>query len=235
MLMKETGIALIFARGGSKRIPDKNIKLFKAKPIISYPITTCLDAKIFDKVIVSTDSAKIQTIAQSYGAETPFTRSEKSSNDNASTLDAIIESLELFEKEFQYLPQFLCLMYATSVFTDPTELALAWKNFTASNHDSLMTLAKHSSPPQRGLVVKNNHTEYWMEEQAQKRSQDLEEIYFDAAQYYMVRTEVILKQKKFLTKNTGYNILPSMYVQDIDTTEDWAIAEVKYEIKNNLR
>lgn len=220
-------IAIITARGGSKRIPQKNIKEFCGRPIIAYSIEAALKAGCFDVVMVSTDSEEIAEIAKQYGAEVPFLRSETTSNDFATTADVLTEVLneytEIGEK-FDYM----CCIYPTAPFVTDEKLKNAVDMLQSSEADSLMPVVAFSFPPQRGNIIRNGKLEYQYPQYAKKRSQDLEEIYHDCGQFYICRVSSFMESKSLISENTIPFILPDEEVQDIDNLSDWMLAEVKY-------
>ena len=222
-----SSIAIITARGGSKRIPKKNIKIFCGKPIIAYSIEAALKSGCFDTVMVSTDSDEIAEIAKKYGAEVPFLRSVETSNDYATTADVLTEVVnEYSRKGIQY--DLMCCLYPTAPFVNADKLKKAVNMIKNSDADSLMPVVAYSFPPQRSNIIRNGKLEYQYPEYAQKRSQDLEQIYHDCGQFYMCKVDSFMKEKKLVTGNTIPFILPEEEVQDIDNLSDWAIAELKY-------
>lgn len=221
-------VAIITARGGSKRIPRKNIKEFCGKPILAYSIKAALKSNLFDEVMVSTDDEEIAGIAKKYGASVPFMRSEKTSNDFATTEDVLVEVLSEYKKLGKEFSE-VCCIYPTAPFVTSEKLVIA-KNILEENPgaDSVMPVVQFSFPPQRGLVVKNNFLTYMYPENATKRSQDLEPIYHDCGQFYFCKTESLLKYHDVVGKATLPLIVSELEVQDIDNLSDWAIAEMKY-------
>ena len=221
-------VAIITARGGSKRIPRKNIKEFCGKPILAYSIEAALKSNLFDEVMVSTDDEEIAGIAKKYGASVPFMRSEKTSNDFATTEDVLVEVLSEYKKLGKEFSE-VCCIYPTAPFVTSEKLVIA-KNILEENPgaDSVMPVVQFSFPPQRGLVVKNNFLTYMYLENATKRSQDLEPIYHDCGQFYFCKTESLLKYHDVVGKATLPLIVSELEVQDIDNLSDWAIAEMKY-------
>lgn len=220
-------IAIITARGGSKRIPNKNIKDFCGKPIIAYSITAALKSGIFDEVMVSTDSEEIATIAKHYGANVPFMRSAKTSDDFATTNDVIEEVLDKYDKSGIKFDIMACI-YPTAPFINITRLKEAYALIKDDNHRSVMTVTQFSFPPQRGLVLKNGKMIYREEKYRLIRSQDLEPIYHDAGQFYFYK----IVDGKFIDGDYAAIILPETEVQDIDTISDWEIAELKFKLLN---
>lgn len=222
-------IAIITARGGSKRIPHKNIKEFCGKPIIEYSIEAAKQAGIFDTVMVSTDDNKIAEIAKNAGAEVPFMRSEETSNDYATTADVLMEVLEKYkERGIRY--ENACCIYPTAPFVTGYKLRQAMEMLVKEKKDSVMPVVPFSFPPLRGMVINDGKLEYKWQEYAMKRSQDLEEIYHDCGQFYVFRVETFEKEKKLVTDNTAGMIISGLEVQDIDNETDWQLAEMKYRL-----
>lgn len=222
-------IAIITARGGSKRIPHKNIKEFCGKPIIEYSIEAAKQAGIFDTVMVSTDDNKIAEIAKNAGAEVPFMRSEETSNDYATTADVLMEVLEKYkERGIRY--ENACCIYPTAPFVTGYKLRQAMEMLVKEKKDSVMPIVPFSFPPLRGMVINDGKLEYKWQEYAMKRSQDLEEIYHDCGQFYAFRVEPFEKEKKLVTDNTAGMIISELEVQDIDNETDWELAEMKYRL-----
>ena len=228
-------IAIITARGGSKRIPHKNRKEFCGKPIIEYSIEAAKQAGIFDTVMVSTDDNKIAEIAKNAGAEVPFMRSAETSNDYATTADVLIEVLEKYkERGIRY--ENACCIYPTAPFVTGNKLRQAMEMLVKEKKDSVMPVVPFSFPPLRGMVVNNGKLKYKWQEYAMKRSQDLEEIYHDCGQFYVFRVAPFEKEKKLVTDNTAGMIISELEVQDIDNETDWELAEMKYRLlKENGR
>lgn len=222
-------IAIITARGGSKRIPHKNRKEFCGKPIIEYSIEAAKQAGIFDTVMVSTDDNKIAEIAKNAGAEVPFMRSAETSNDYATTADVLMEVLEKYkERGIRY--ENACCIYPTAPFVTGNKLRRAMDMLVNEKKDSVMPVVPFSFPPLRGMVINDGKLEYKWQEYAMKRSQDLEEIYHDCGQFYVFRVEAFEKEKKLVTDNTAGMIISELEVQDIDNETDWELAEMKYRL-----
>ncbi len=223
--MKDKIVAIIPARGGSKRIPKKNIKSFYGKPLIAYSIETALESNLFDKVIVSTDSKEIARVAKEYGAEVQI-RPEELANDYATTAEVIDYVLDNLDKDYKYL----CTIYATAPFLQSKYLIEGFKklkNSTAINSFSATTMP---FPIQRTFKIdKNGRCQMFFPEYYNTRSQDLEEAYQDAGQFYF--TKLNRKSDKIMFGSDSVPIiLPRYLVQDIDTIEDWEMAEIMYKI-----
>ena len=226
-------IAIITARGGSKRIPKKNIKDFCGKPIIAYSIEAAIKSGSFDEVMVSTDSEEIADIAKKFGASVPFMRSEKTSSDYATTADVLEEVINEYKRAGKEFDSFCCL-YPTAPFVTSERLREAVKQFENSDADSLMSVVQFSFPPQRALLINDGKISYQFPENASKRSQDLEPIYHDCGQFYICKTSAFIRERTVVTKNTMPFIIPDEEVQDIDNMSDWLIAEAKYRVLHKV-
>lgn len=230
--MKTGSIAIITARGGSKRIPRKNIKSFCGHPIIKYSIDAALETDCFDEVMVSTDDDEIAEVAMSYGASVPFMRSEANSNDYATTADVIKEVLLEYGKcgkEFE----FFCCIYPTAPFVTACRIKESMDVLKRTGADSVLPVVRYSYPIQRSLKIEDNRAVMLWPENYLKRSQDLMPVYHDCGQYYCMRSSSLLEQMKLFADHTVPIILPESEVQDIDNEEDWKIAEMKYKIVNS--
>lgn len=228
-----SSIAIITARGGSKRIPHKNIKEFCGKPIITYSIEAALKSGLFDEVMVSTDDAEIARIAREAGAQVPFMRSNESAGDYASTDDVLMEVLEAYKTQGREFDTFCCL-YPTAPFVTEEKLKKAMDLLKKA--DSVMPVVKFSFPPQRCMVM-NEEGELRMKwpEYAQSRSQDLEPYYHDCGQFYFCRTDLFMEYKTTDLPHMAAMVISELEVQDIDNFEDWEIAELKYQKMINKR
>jgi len=218
-------IAIIPARGGSKRIPKKNIRKFLGKEIISYPIDTALESNIFKDVVVSTDDKQIAEIAKKNGASVPFKRSKKNSDDWASTFDVIEEVLNKIEDTYR----FICCLYPTSVFVKSDHLLTALNMLKRDeNISSVSSVVRYPHPLERRLKIENEILSIVNKAKFDNRSQDLENYYHDAGQFYFSRTSHIIKERRMILEKTKPIILGNHESQDIDNEEDWLIAELKY-------
>lgn len=220
-------IAIITARGGSKRIPKKNIKQFLGKSIIAYSIEAALASKLFDEVMVSTDDEEIAQIAQSFGAKVPFFRSCTSSDDFATTaqvLQEVLASYKALGKEYT----FACCIYPTAPFVTSVSLTKAYTLLTDSRLDSVFPIQRFSFPIQRALVLKENKLAWLHPENAAMRSQDLETTYHDTGQFYFFNVFAFLASGSLLTTNSSGIEIDEMSAHDIDTEADWKVAEFKY-------
>ena len=222
-------IAIIPARGGSKRIPKKNIQSFNGKPIIAYSIEVAIKSKLFDKIIVSTDSKEIAEIACEYGAEVPFYRSKKNSGDFATTFDVLDEVLSWYKQKGQHF-DYGCCIYPAAPFVAADKLDLAFKKLIEAKMDLVFPVVKYSFPVQRSVRIKNERVYMVEPEHLITRSQDLEPTYHDAGQFYFFDVNALLREKKLVTKNTGAVVIDDLEAQDIDYPSDWKLAELKYNL-----
>ena len=223
-------IAIIPARGGSKRIPRKNIKFFLGKPIIAYSIEAAINSNLFDEVMVSTDDDEIASIALKYGAKVPFLRSEKNSDDFATTYDVIEETLINYKeqgKNFDYA----CCIYSCAPLIQIASLQEAFTVLQQNFLDTVFPVVPFSFPIQRALRLQEEKLSFFYPEFALTRSQDLEISYHDVGQFYFMNCEQVLKKKALLTDKTGTVVLNELLVQDIDNESDWMLAEFKYKIQ----
>ena len=221
-------IAIITARGGSKRIPKKNIRDFCGKPILAYSIEAALQAGVFDTVMVSTDSEEIARVALAYGAEVPFYRSEKTSGDYATTNDVLLEVLAEYEKRGKTF-DLTCCIYPTAPFLSAQRLKNAME--LLSRADGVTPVVPFSYPPQRGLIQdEKGYIRWQFPEYASARSQDLPQIFHDCGQFYACRTDAFFAEGTTDVKRLLPLVLTEMEVQDIDTVQDWALAEMKYRL-----
>ena len=222
-------VAIITARGGSKRIPRKNIRPFLGRPILEYSIEAALQAELFDEVMVSTDDAEIAQAAQKAGAKVPFFRSGRTSDDFATTADVIAEVIEAYERNGKNFHT-VCCIYPTAPFVTADAIRTAMTLLEQKRADCVIPVVKFSFPPQRGVVVQDGRLSPKWPENMAKRSQDLEPLYHDCGQFYCLDVERFKQQKTIWMENAVPFIQDEKYVQDIDTPEDWEIAEMKYRL-----
>lgn len=221
-------IAIIPARGGSKRIPRKNIKDFHGKPLIAYSIEAALNSGCFDKVIVSTDDAEIADIARKYKAEVPFVRPAALSGDFTGTTPVMRHAIE-WVQENEGTVEYACCIYATAPFIISQDLVKGFDLITQNNLDYAFSVTSYPFPIQRAIRITQNGTVSMLNPECfSTRSQDLEEVWHDAGQFYWGRAEAWCKGKKIFDKRTAPVILPRYRVQDIDTFEDWIRAELLF-------
>jgi len=226
----KNAIAIIPARGGSKRIPRKNIKDFHGKPLIAYSIEVAKKSGLFDKIIVSTDDEEIAKISRKFGAETPFIRPKELSDDFTGTEDVVnhtIDYLDNIGKKYQYI----CTIYATAPLLQSAYLIKGFEELKKHNVKNIFSATSMPFPIQRTFKIVDNRCEMFYPENYMKRSQDLEEAFQDAGQFYWQNREVKSNDILF-GKDSIPIILPRHLVQDIDTLEDWKRAEYMYEILN---
>lgn len=224
-----SSIAIITARGGSKRIPSKNIKEFLGKPIICYSIEAALSSGIFDEVMVSTDDEKIAEISKTAGASIPFMRSDKTSDDYATTDDVLMEVLERYEQSGKSFDYMACI-YPTAPFVTAQKLKSAMELLINKDASGVMPVVSFSFPPQRGMSIKDDKLVYCYPENATKRSQDLETMYHDCGQFYCYNVKRYMACRGDLPDGYVPIIVPETEVQDIDNFSDWKLAEMKYKI-----
>ena len=225
-----SNICIIPARGGSKRIPRKNIKYFLGKPIIAYSIQAAIDSQLFDEVMVSTDDKEIAVIAKKYGAKVPFLRSEKNANDFATTVDVILEVLDNYKRQAQSFDN-ICCIYPTAPFVSIKKLNKSLDILKSKSLDSVLPIIQYGFPVQRSMrIFKEDFIRMIQPGHMNTRSQDLEPTYHDAGQFYWLKTNKILLQKKLWTNSTGFIVVSELEAQDIDTETDWKIAELKYKM-----
>ena len=227
-------IAIIPARGGSKRIPKKNIKLFYDKPIISYSIKVALDSKLFDEVMVSTDDIEIASLAKEFGAKVPFIRSKKASDDFATTFDVVKEVIEKYEDNNQKFDT-VCCIYPCAPFITVNTLKVSFKIFNENKFESVFPVIQYNTPIQRALKREGDQIKFLNEDFILSRSQDLEKNYHDAGQFYWINSKMCILKKNIISDNSGCIVISEFEAQDIDNEIDWKIAELKYELLQNIK
>ena len=223
-------VAIIPARGGSKRIPNKNIKNFAGQPIIAYSIKAAQETNLFDRIIVSTDSAEIAEVAKTYGAEVPFVRPSELADDFTGDVPVMIHVLTWL-KEHDRLPEYFCYIYATAPFIQPEFLRKGFGLLKKKDATAAFSITTFPYPIFRALKIGDNgRIEMFWPEHENSRSNDLPEAYHDAGQFYWGNTGKFLREKQLFLSNSVPVILPRYLVQDIDTTEDWETAEKMYAV-----
>lgn len=227
--MKDQAVAIITARGGSKRIPKKNIKDFCGKPILAYSIEAALKSELFKEVMVSTDSEEIAEVARRYGAAVPFMRSNKTSDDYATTADVLMEVLCEYEKRGETF-QYMACIYPTAPFVTAEKLIQGMKLLKKENANMVMPVVPFSYPPQRGYIIQNQRLNMKYKENFSRRSQDLEKIYHDCGQFYLYQIDEYRRQKGIIMEGIVPIVVSELQVQDIDNEIDWKLAEMKYSL-----
>lgn len=221
-------VAVIPARGGSKRIPRKNIKSFCGKPMIAYGIEAALDSGCFDQVIVSTDNEEIAEISLAHGASVPFMRPEALSDDHTGTTPVIAHATEWLTKAGKP-PEYVCCIYATAPFVRPADIQLGLSRLEEAGCDYAFSVASFAFPIQRAVrITAENRVKMFTPCAFQTRSQDLVEAFHDAGQYYWGTARAWLESKPIFGTGSVPVVLPRYRVQDIDTPEDWVTAESMY-------
>lgn len=224
-------LAIIPARGGSKRIPRKNIKEFCGKPIIAYSIEVAIKSNLFDEIMVSTDDNEIAEVAKKYGAKVPFRRSCNTSNDSATTIDVLLEVLEDYKKMGLTFDHACCL-YPTSPLTKIGDIQEGYNKLGQGKYDSVFPIVNFGYPIWRALEVEDDKIKMIWPENLNARSQDLKKAYHDAGQWYWFVPDKI--SDRIFTNNSSSIILPEERVQDIDNLSDWKLAEIKYKLSNEV-
>lgn len=227
-------LAIIPARGGSKRIPRKNIKVFLGKPIIAYSIEAALNSQLFDEVMVSTDDDEIATIAIQYGANVPFLRSEVNANDFATTMDVLNEVEKMYKEKENKTFDFICCIYPTAPLIQPSDLKKGYDLMLEKEYDTVYPIVSFGYPVWRGIKFnERGKTQLVWEQFKNSRSQDLEPVYHDAGQWYWYNPQKV--KDSLFTNNSSAIVLTEDKVQDIDTIIDWKLAEIKYELLQHLK
>lgn len=223
-------LAIIPARGGSKRLPGKNIRSFCGKPIIAYSIIAALESKLFTEVMVSTDSIEIAEVAKSYGAKVPFLRSSENSDDYATTADVLLEVLETYQAKGNSFGK-ACCIYPTAPFVTAKKLIEGMELMTEGNFDVVYGICAYSFPIYRSFSIEAGKSlrPNWPENMS-KRSQDLPKAYHDAGQFYWFDTTKLTATCSLISNNIGGIELNEMEVQDIDNETDWHLAELKFKM-----
>jgi N-acylneuraminate cytidylyltransferase len=224
-------LAIIPARGGSKRIPRKNIKDFLGKPIIAYSIEVAIRSGLFDEVMVSTDDKEIAEVAIKYGAKVPFFRSEKTADDFATTWEVIAEVISDYQDNQNKAFDYVCCIYPTAPLIKCLDVENGLDILIANKFDSVFPVVPFGYPVWRGLERNENfQTNMIWPEHINSRSQDLKKVYHDAGQWYWINPKTI--KDSLFTENSGSIILDELRVQDIDSITDWKLAELKYQLMN---
>jgi N-acylneuraminate cytidylyltransferase len=230
--MKKKALAIIPARGGSKRIPKKNIRHFCSQPILKYSIDSALNSGCFSQVMVSTDSDEIAKVAKSLGAKVPFLRSNKTADDYATMADVALEVIAEFEKLGETFDHFCCLL-PTAPFITADRIKESYELLTKSQAKAVVPVVRFSHPIHRALKINSNGLKMLWPENYSKRSQDFEPTFHDSGQFYWLEVESFLNHKSFFPEGALPLELLEHEVHDIDTEDDWKIAELKYQILNH--
>jgi N-acylneuraminate cytidylyltransferase len=225
-----SNLCIIPARGGSKRIPRKNIKDFLGKPIIAYSIEAAINSGLFDEVMVSTDDEEIAKVAKKYGAAVPFLRNSETSDDYA-TLSDVIEEVVLEYASNSNKFDFVCCILATAPLLKIKFIKESYTKLLENSYiDSIRPIVKYSYPIRRSFkMLRNGRVEFIFPDYLNARSQDLEDAFHDAGQFYWMRSKLMLKG----SNRYGYEI-SELYVQDIDNDVDWKLCELKYALINDV-
>jgi N-acylneuraminate cytidylyltransferase len=227
-------IAIIPARGGSRRIPRKNIRPFFGRPIIAYPLETAQKSGLFDEIMVSTEDEEIASAAREYGASVPFLRSAKNASDLATTSEVIAEVVLAYESAGMAFDH-ICCLYPTAALIDEADLTAAHSILLEHRASSVLPVIRYSHPPQRGFLLgATGRLERPYPKYASARTQDLEPIFHDAGQFYFVETEQFLQEEALITKDALPFLINEFHAQDIDTLDDWRMAEIKYQYRGLL-
>jgi N-acylneuraminate cytidylyltransferase len=223
-------LAVIPARGGSKRIPRKNIKLFGGKPMIAWSIEAAIQSGCFDRIIVSTDDAEIADVARAHGAEVPFVRPPELSDDQTATIPVVAHAIQWVSQQFGPV-ELACCLYATAPFIQSKDLQQGLNALQQSDALYALTVTNFAAPIQRSFrITQQQRIEMFNPDQYNTRSQDLEEAYHDAGQFYWGRAEAWLSSTPLHSEFALPLLLPRYRVQDIDTMDDWIRAEMMFEI-----
>jgi len=223
-------VAIIPARGGSKRIPNKNIKSFAGQPIISYSIKAAQETKLFDRIIVSTDSEEIAEVAKACGAEVPFARPCELADDFTGDVPVMIHVLTWLQ-EHDTLPEYFCYIYATAPLIQPVFLRKGFDLLKKKQATAAFSITTFPYPIFRALKIGDHgRIEMFWPEHENSRSNDLPEAYHDAGQFYWGNTGKFMSVKTFCSADAVPIIIPRYLVQDIDTAEDWETAEKMYSV-----
>ena len=222
-------IAIIPARGGSKRIPKKNIKEFSGKPIIAWSIEAAKKCKMFDRIIVSTDDYEIASIAKQHGADVPFMRPKHLADDYTGTSAVVKDVIQNIHKNGEQV-SYVCCIYATAPFVSSKYLIKAYQDLINQNKSYAFSVTTYSFPVERSFVInQSNVIENLFPDMTLSRSQDLQEVYHDAGQFYWGLADAFLNDLPIFSRHSIPIILPRYLVQDIDTIEDWKQAELMFE------
>lgn len=229
-MMNNKVTAIIPARRGSKRIPNKNIKSFAGQPIISYSIKAAQATDLFDRIIVSTDSEEIAEVAKTYGMEVPFIRPAELADDFTATVPVLLHALNWLN-ENDYTTDYFCCIYATAPFIQPEHIIEGFNLLKRRNATTAFSVATFPYPIFRALKIgEDDRVEMFWPEHENSRSNDLPEAYHDAGQFYWGNTKKFMKGKTLFSSDAVPIVIPRYLVQDMDTPEDWETAEKMYSV-----
>lgn len=225
-------ICIIPARGGSKRIPRKNIRAFRGRPIISYPIAAALASGCFGEVMVSTDDPEIAEVARTWGATVPFLRSSENSSDGAPSQDVFGEVLQAYASSQGRSFDAACAIYPTAALARPAQIREGWQKLQSDpTLTAVLPVIRFDFPIQRALAMRDGRVPMMWPEHYDSRSQDLEPAFHDAGQWYWFRPEPFLRTGELMGPNCAGIVIPPWDAQDIDDEEDWILAEMKFQCR----
>ena len=223
-------LAVIPARAGSKRVINKNIKKFFGKPIIGYPIEQAIKSKIFDKIIVTTDSKKIANVSKRFGADIPFIRPKYLSGDKIMPIHVIEHSIKWCEANIAKV-NFVCVIYPTTPMINYKDLQKSFKKIKKGIFNYVFSAKKFIYPVQRSFYNRNGSTKMLFKKNYNKRSQDLEKVYHDAGQFYWGKRKAWLAKKNIFGRKSSIHLINYLDSHDVDTNEDWNILKKLYKLK----
>lgn len=226
-------LAVVPARGGSKRIPRKNIRLFADRPVLHWPVKAALDSGLFATVMVSTEDEEIAQAARDAGAEVPFLRSPETADDHSALLDVLAEVVTRYAERGDHFETVCCIL-PTAMLVSPTGLRRGYEMFETGDFDSVFPVARFPSPIQRALRRDaEGMISMFQPDHYSSRSQDLEHAYYDAGQFYWMTSQACLQRTPTFSGRAGSFVLDETEVQDIDTEADWQLAELKHRLVNS--
>jgi pseudaminic acid cytidylyltransferase len=228
-------VAVVPARGGSKRIPRKNVRPFRGVPLLQRTLEMLLTADVVDRVVVSTDDDEVAEVALAAGAEVPFRRPPELADDHAGTRPVVLHAVQELERLAGRRLGSLCLVYPAAVFVQPSDLRQSLELLTASGADFVFSATTYDAPVQRALRRRGDGSvEMLWPEHVGTRSQDLDESLHDAGQFYWGRRDAWVEGGSVLTARSLVHLLPRWRAQDIDTPEDWHRAELLHRVLDEL-
>jgi pseudaminic acid cytidylyltransferase len=226
-------ICIIPARANSKRIKNKNILNFYGKPLISYAIDIAKKSKLFSRIVVSTDSIKIAKIAEKYGAEVPFLRSKKLSNDYSTSTEAVIDCIKKISTVNE---KYHWCIYPTTLFVTKNDLRSAFQKMKKTNSDFLISATDFDSSPHRALkIIKKNRIDFNSYQYAYSRSQDLPKLLHDCGLFYIYKTSSLLKKRKKLPKKTTFFYIDRLRSLDINDSVDIELARMRFRYLKKIK